>query len=262
MSVLKSKRSISSLEYGHSFDLLCKITREYLAKTSPRRIKWLNNPITTELNAAYQFVARARHGYYPQKAQHKKDTLRINAAIHLSKMQGALWTIFNVRQFETKKMVRWIVAINNTIDLLCRQLPNANVPHVEILDYIQIKKATYLSKLALLQRYIHGKVVHAPMAYDDTSGAWLISCVNNAFINAIYANKILPKTKNEYLRRREYLSMAQTYLNAAQQESFTYFNLVGYGERVLKEWIALLNECHKIINAVRKSDDARFKNLK
>lgn len=238
------------------------MSRTYLKSMPKRRRKWLSNPITIQLSEAYNYITRVRHGYFPRDAKRSKDALRLAAAKSLYAVQPALWTLFNVQQFETKKMVRWISMINKTIDLLVRPLPNAEVPHVEILDYLQIYKATYLSKLASLQRYIHGKVARAPLQYDDTSGSWLITCVNNAFINAIYANKILPKTHEEYLQRRQYLSDAITYLNAVQQESFTYFNLVGYGERVLKEWIKLLNECYKIIQAVRRSDDARFKGLK
>ena len=241
--------------------MLCSVTRMYLSQTSARRVKWLNKPITEQLNITYRLVACARHGYYPQGRKFEKNQLRLEAAQSLYNLQEPLWTLFNVRGFETRKMARWVSMINRTIDLLVRPLPNAEVPHVEILDYLQIHKAKYLAKLAFLQCYIHGKVIHAPMEYDDTSGAWLISCVNNAFINAIYANKSMPQPQEEYEKRRQYLSNAITYLNAVQQESFTYFNLVGYGEHVLKEWIEELNECFKVLRAVQKSDNARFKNL-
>lgn len=261
MSVLKTNRNISGLEYAESFDKMCVTARQYLAHTPKRKQKWLNAPVEKFLNLAYDKIAEARHGYFPKGKEYKRDGLRLEAAQYLSAMQPSLWILFNVQQFETRRMVKLVEEINKDIDLLMYPLSNDDIPRLEILDYTQVHKAVYLLKLSQLQRYLYGKVAKAPKVYDAISGTRLISNINKSFVSAIYANRIRPQNHDEYLYREKLLSDAITYLNAAQQESLSYFSFLGCQEKTLREWVELLNECHRLLIAVQKSDKTRFAQL-
>ena len=76
------------------------------------------------------------------------------------------------------------------------------------------------------------------------------------------ANRKIPTTQKEYIKRKEYLSKSISCLNKMNRGLLFYFNLMKYSERVMNEWSEMLTQELKMLHALQKSDKSRFEGLK
>lgn len=183
----------------------------------------------------------------------------IDCLIELEKPLLIMW---NVEQYQTKKMVQWVTLINNEIALLDSLCDKEEYEkQIMILDWNKIHDTTFLKNMSELHRYVHGKVVSAKNRYDDTDSSLLISLIDEAFYSLMKANKKIPETKEDFEKRTAYISKSISCLRKMNRPMTFYFNTMGYSERIMREWSDMLVAELKLLYSLQKSDKARFKNL-
>lgn len=261
MSVRKNARNISSREYEHTFEDLYHYSSQRTMAIAKRRKKWIGNPIDESMNILYNSIMEMSEGYFPDKEE--KVNLVRRTLFRLAKLEKPLMILWNVEKYSTKRMVRWSTLINNTVDLLNRQLSEENKVNMKvmIIDWNVINSAKFLSNMSHLHRYVHGKVIHTPNRYDQNEGSVLIKLVDDAFYCLIDANKHIPRNNKEYQDRRKNISKAISCLYKMQRQTIFYFNLMGYSETIMREWSNMITNELKMLHALNKSDKERFSDL-
>ena len=262
LSVLKTDRNPAPLDYASKFDLLCEYIDSRLSRVKKKKKKWLNAPIERIINQASSLIALARYDNPQNLPSDNREYIKQQVAVLLTKLQPYLWILFSVRNYPEQKMGQMISMINNEINLLVPDELQEVIKKLTILDIKSINKARYLKCIVELQRYIHGKVIRAPRRFDFTTGSRLVTCVDNAMISAIYANKIYPTCHDEYMERRKYIEYTISYLNSLQKESYSFFIQYTQSDAVISEWSKKIVYCIKALHAIKKSDASRFKEFK
>lgn len=272
MSVLKNKRGISQYEYEHTFNTMYGYFRTQLNKVPVRRRTWISTQITDILRDVHHSIMELSTGYAPhtRRAKYKHDLI-INALDGLSSMQKPLYCHWDIMKTDLKHRQTWCEHINKEIILLHGMLKANSLYtdeddlHVKYLMYYKredIDNAKFLSNMRELHRYTHGKVIHANRQFDGFESATLIELVDDAWYHCIEANKKIPKTKAEYAIRRTHLSKSISCLRKLNRPMLSLFILMGYSERIMREWSGLLVDELKLITALQSSDKKRFGTLK
>lgn len=264
MSVLRSKRNISKTEYENTLANLYRYSMNKTIAVPKRRRKWLCSEIDDMMNRVYSDVMELGTAYIPDSAEMLlfKTNVVDDSVRNLYLLQKPLLILWNVQKYEMKTMAEWALFIKNEQILLDKLLGReGKISNMVILDWRVINSVNFLKNMSELHRYTHGKVANAPMAYDSTQGQLLIDTVNDAFYFLILANRKIPTTKSEYLKRRDYISKSISCLNKMNRGLLFYFNLMKYSERVMNEWSDMLVQELKMLHALQKSDKMRFEGL-
>lgn len=264
MAVLRSKRQLAKTEYENAYTVLYNEVRRYMIAIPRRRQKWLCTEINKLINLAFRDIVEI-NDYYDVEKEKRDEHIKLKAhdAIkHIYDLEKPMMVWWNVQRFETRKMCRLVELINREIYLLNKiNKYEERVDSFMILDWSAINNAKFLANMSQLHRYTHGKVASARMDYDDTSGALLISAVDDALYSVIQANKKIPTTRKEYERRRSHVSKAIMCLKEMERHLLSYFNLQEYSERVMTDWTMLLTQELKLLYAIQSSDKKRFGKL-
>ena len=264
MSVLKSKRGISNLEFENTFSELYRFSSIHTSKVSKRKKKWLCVNIDKNMNRLYRNIMDINDLYFKAKADKNSyisETVLSSIEIikDLNKHLAVFW---NIQEYSIDTMARWAWYLRKEIFLLSKVVCNDGIGFdIYILDWNAINRAAFLKNMSELHRYTHSKVINARNDFDDTDGCLLISLVNDAFYELILANAKIPKTKEEYEIRRDHISKAITYLKEMNRPMLFYFNMMEYSERIMVEWSELLVNELKMLISLQNSDKERFKNL-
>lgn len=264
MSVLRSKRNISKFEYEHTFSELYVLTEKNIAKIPKRRQKLLCTSIVDRMNAIYRDIMNATEEHHASKAD--KAVYDAEIAIHaieqLNQLDKPLNVLWNVTACDTKHMAAWVSAIRKEVYMLNMLHEGENIPcGVTIIDWQVVNRAQFLQKMCELHRYTHGKMINAPAVYANTSGALLISLIDDALYEVILANRRIPQNKREYELRRKHISKAISNLYQVNRPLISLFCRMNYSERVLCEWAELLSSEINLLIALQKSDRKRFGEL-
>lgn len=261
MSVIRSKRHISKFEYENTFTKLYQFSAEQTSRISKRRKKWLCTDIDEIMNNAYNLIMEMNEGYFESDKEENIAELVNMALDYLLKLEKPLLILWSVQKYKTKTMVTWSNLVCDEINLLYKMIDKKANYRMKILDYNAINKASFLKNMSDFHSYVYGKVINAPMKYDNSSGALLIRLVDDAFYHLIEANKKIPSNQRELKEREEHLSKSISALRKMQRQTLFYFNLMRYSENVLQEWTDYLTQELKLLYALKKSDAERFKNL-
>ena len=261
LSVIRSKRHISKFEYENTFTKLYQFSAEQTSKVSKRRNKWLCTDIDEIMNNAYNLIMEINEGYFETDKEENIAELVNQTLDYLLKLEKPLLILWSVQKYKTKTMVAWSNLVNEEINLLYKMINKKAKYRMKILDYNAINKASFLKNMSDFHAYVYGKVINAPMKYDNSSGALLIRLVDDAFYHLIEANKRIPSNKKELKEREEHISNSISALRKIQRQTLFYFNVMRYSENVLQEWTDYLTQELKLLYALRKSDAERFKNL-
>lgn len=264
MAVLRSHRQIASTEFENTFTKLYRFSALQTASVPKRKKKWLCTDVDRIMNQAYLDVMSVNDFYTRDKKalQEKKEVFARSGIERILSLEKHLMMMWNIQSTETKKMASWVTQINDALKLL-HNISGAKgaVPTVSILDWRAINKATFLKNMSDLHKYTYTKVINANQMYDSTIGSTLITLVDSAFYNVIYANKTVPTTKRQYDHRKTRISEAIMSLEEMNRALLFYFNLMRYSERIMNEWSNLLVSEIRLLRALQKSDRERFSNL-
>lgn len=263
MAVLRSKRHISRYEFEHTFSELYSFSCERNAKIAKRRKKWISKNIDYQMNNIFNMIMEVTEGRFTKGQTKPMKANLIGQSIDcLIELEKPLMIMWNVEKYPTKKMVQWVMLLNNEItllDSLCDE--NNKERQIMILDWHKVHSTTFLQNMSELHRYVHGKVVNAKNRYDDTDSSLLIYLIDEAFYALMSANKKIPETKSELEKRTNNISKAISCLRKMNRPMTFYFNTMGYSERIMREWSDMLATELKLLYALQKSDKSRFKDL-
>lgn len=263
MAVLKRKRGVSKYEFEHTFSELYAYSRDRTIRVAKRKQKWLCHNIDSPMNDMFNTIMELNDGrFFSDKPNEEKLSLIRELLNQLYALEKPLMILWNIEQYETKKMVNWTEYVNKEINLLNMMSKSENKPrYITILDWHKIHETTFLSKMSELHRYVHSKVIHAKNCYDNTNAALLIKLADDAFYSLIVANYKIPTTQTEYKKRRENISKAISSLIKMNRPIIFYFNVMGYSEHIMREWSDLVTSELKMLYALQKSDRTRFSDL-
>lgn len=237
---------------------------KHTADIPKRKKKWLCSKIDFRMNQIYTDIMEINECYFQDDNEREQYVEHIVSRCikRLLCLEMPLLSLWNVQRYEMKTMVEWYSRIDNEISLLNSMSNGEDVTNtMSVLDWRKINETRFLKNMSELHRYTHGKVINAKSAYDDTQGNLLIDLVNEAFYHLILANRKIPVTKAEYIKRKEHISHSISTLRKMNRSLLFYFNLMQYSERVMNEWSAMLVQELKMLSGLQKSDKARFGNL-
>lgn len=264
MSVLVSKRTLSRHEYVNTFLELYKFTEEKLSKIAKRKYRWIAEPIANQMNEIYNLITQANNDYfcYGIKLLDKPEQskLIIGKLIDLQKPLFALW---NIEDYETRKMVNWVNYINKEIMYLLRLgcISHDERLKVFILDYKAMNEAEFIRTMSKLHKIIYSKTISLKESLRSTKGVLLMNLADEAFYRVCHANLYFPINRKMYENRKEDMSIAIDCLKQMQQPLAALFNIMNYSENTMNEIAKLLDKEMTLLEAVYKSDIKRFKNL-
>lgn len=282
MSVLKNKRSISALEYDHSFTIMYDYTMLKLQTIPRRRQLTLSAPLSTILVETYRTILDIETNYDDSRSQRaKKRYENIKKAIKdLQSLQSPLLTLWNIvngfsdkhdyaPKISDKQKEYWIGLINNEINILQGCLRKSKFYNqetdedVELLMYYKntdLHTAKFLGSMSKLQRVTHSYCIRMSPLLRDMEGALLLQLVNDAWYYCVRANEF-PQNKKQYLARRKYISKAISCLYNMNKPMNKVFNILKLSDRQMTEWSNLLNNTKRMLVSLQESDKRRFSNL-
>lgn len=261
MSVLVSKRTLSRHEYVNTFLKLYELTSDNLSKIAKRKYRWICEPIAHRMNDLYNMIMQSNNDYFEYGMKlislQDRSRLMIDSMIELQKPLFILW---NIEDYETRKMANWTDLINDEIHYLARLggIPYNSVQRMFILDYEAINKADFLKTMSELHKMIYTKTISLKENIRSTKGTLLMNLADEAWYRVCHANLHMPQNKKMYENRKKDVSIALDCLRQMQQPMAALFNIMNYSENVMLEMATLLDTEMKLLKGLLKSDAKRF----
>ena len=185
----------------------------------------------------------------------------LNIAIRLHDLEKPLVVLWNVENYEMRKMVSWVKLLQKEFDVVLLKSGMKGNYEFMVLDRKKIKEVAFLNNLSELHKYTHSKVVNAPRKFDNNTGTILTRLIDDVLYLVFDANKRKPRTKKEFSERRKKIDKAIKNLYLMQRPLLSYFNLVGFGEDIYNEWSKMLDDELKMLHGLQKSDKVNYSHL-
>lgn len=262
MSVLVSKRDISTSEYAMHFANLYKFTEKEIKKLPNRYLPYLGNPILLDMNIIYKLIMTSNDQYFKSDKTKEEQALTIIAKIkQLHKKLLALW---NIQQYDINRMIRWCSLLNKEIYYvsLFGELGWEEAIYMYIIDYEVVNKVAFLGVMKDLQKIIYSKTISLPLSLRNSKGNLLMDLADEAFYAVCEANRIFPQTKEQYEKRTKYISVALIKIKQMQVPLFSIFSNMHYNNQSMYEMTNLINREFGLLQGLLKSDKERFGQLK
>lgn len=114
MSVIRSERNISKIEYENSLANLYHFSCRHTSAIPKRRKKWLGYSIDSAMNRLY-FETMGIAEYYCNDADVRyvyKAMFAESCILKLLDLEKPLMVLWNVQKYETRRMAAWEELIN------------------------------------------------------------------------------------------------------------------------------------------------------
>ena len=92
MSVLKSKRHISTFEYENTFTILYQFSAEQTSKVPLRKQKWLCAKIDEIMNNSYELIMELNECYFSKEKEINSEEI-----LHVEKQRDESYKYRNIR---------------------------------------------------------------------------------------------------------------------------------------------------------------------
>lgn len=126
----------------------------------------------------------------------------------------------------------------------------------------KIQRLAFLQKMSELHKYTYQKIGHAPNDCKDFISGKIADYIDTALCAVVLANHKIPETRAEADKRAGHLQAAIDSLNAMQRPLLALWNIMEYSENTMDEWAGLLDEELKILEGLKKADQARYKDIR
>ena len=264
MSVLASKRTMSELEYHKHFVTLYSMSAAYTAKVPIRKQVYLSAPIESILNEIYLVIGQLADERF--KYMYKAEPTSMVAEMLIQKLhslQPFLLALWNIERYETRKMARWANSINREMRLFADmgEIQLYDGDKIIILDWNAVHNAEFVETMCKLQREIYSHIISSPRSFRNNNGNLLVTLSNQALACIADANRKIPETKDEYLHRKECISIAIDCLKQMNTPLLDYYTFNRCTDRVQTEMSALLAKEIKLLQNLLRSDAKRFSEL-
>lgn len=264
ISVLRSKREISKSEFENSFKNLYEHSIKQTNNIPNRKKYWLATNIEGILVDTYLMIMELNEDIYRRHdcyyTEEELERFR-NILIKLHDLEKPLIVLWNIENYEMKKMVSWAKLLQNSYNMVIKKSGIKWEYEFMVLDRVKMKEVKFLGNLSELHKYTHSKVINAPRMYDSNTGNIIIRLIDETLYLVCEANRKKPQTKKQYDKRCEKLEKAIKNLYMMQRSMLSYYNLVGYSERIYNEWSKMLMDEIKMLQGLQKSDKEKYSNL-
>lgn len=264
MSVLKTKRRLSTYQFWYSFIKLYEYHSNIVSQIPIRKQKWICSGINTLMRQAHKTISNVSTKYVRKPSYTNiKDELLNESITSLESLQDGLFILWNVQRFSYKSMKNWALMINNEMRLLRNEMtnPKDDIEFISVLDWDVIQKCNFLENMCKLHRFVHSKIIRVPNKYDDIISLQLKEYIDNAFTCLIKANLIKPETTDDYNKRKSLISKSIDNLHDAEFPVYELFNIMKYSESVMKQFSELITTEIRMLKGLQKSDAERFRHL-
>lgn len=231
-----------------------------LSKMAKRKYRWLAEPIVTKMNVIRDEIMQIFDAFYDDGRSRKdKSAKAIRELLSLQKPLLALW---NVERYKTDRMIKWVSMIDREINLLARYGGfRTGGRYMYILDYEAINRLECMKSISDLHKMIYSKTISLPSVPRSTKGSFLMGMADEALYRISEGNRIYPKTKEEYEKRKKNFSRALNCLKSMESPLMAVFNLMNYSDETMEEIARLVTETAKLLRGIMESDEKRFSNL-
>ena len=239
---------------------LYEYTEAKLSKMAERKYRWLGEPITMKMNVMRDEIMQIFDAYYvTDKSRKERCVIVIRDLLSLQKLLLALW---NVEHYKTDRMIKWASMIDREISLLARLAGfRAEGQYMYILDYEAVEKLKCMKTASTLHKTIYSKTISLPTSTRNTKGSFLMDMADETLYRILEGNRIYPKTKEEYEKRKKNFSRAINCLKSMESPLMAIFNLMNYSDETMEEIAGLVTETAKLLRGIMESDEKRFSNL-
>lgn len=277
MSILKNKRRVSKIEYERTYIGLYEYMTNMVDHLPKRWQEPLGRPIKEELNDIYDMVARISDMYLEggnAKARYVLCGETIRKLEGLKEWLYLYWNmsdgkngIHHVGEDKRKFMAAYI---NKEMTLLAGVMAATGgkwkhgpfeAEYMQSFSRHDIEKTVFLGKLYELNNLVYRKSIRIPLAQRDEEVFLARKYIRNAFYCAYTANRINPRTKSRYEKRKRLLAEAISDMYRLDRPMLKLF-MAGMFSRDDEVKIAsLINESTKLMQAVQNTDKERFSSL-
>lgn len=267
MAVLKNKRDIAECEYERTFKALYRTIVDSISKIAKRKQKWLCKDIYKNLNSALNDILSLTDDYFSKDTAKEEKYCLIQHSIEcLSNLEKPFMVLWNIEKYPEDKMRLWSALVEKEVSLLNNKIQGVNVVvhmnKIIPINWKRVNDASFLKNMSMLHKVVHSKAIHIPNTYDDSDTSFLIGCIDDVWYNLLKANEKIPKTKDEYEKRRKLISNSISGLKKIQRPLVLFFNIMQYSENTMKSITTMVNDEIKMLTCLQKSDKERFSNLK
>lgn len=265
MSVIASKRQTAFSEFERQAILLCQYTSDRLKRVPARYKKFINPKIYNPANKALTALICANEESSKTPDGKARRTAYFEEAVReLGSLQQPLIAAWNVLEIEEDSTQRWANHINRVFALVwgVTKWNEETMPMIIHLPKKKMRRLEFLKTMAELHRYTYVKIGHAPQYCKDTLSEQIAGFVDTALCEVVLANHKEPATQSEAKERAAHVQAAIRSLNGMQRPLLALWLIQDYSENEMNDWSGLIDKEIKLLEGLKRSDTARFKNLK
>lgn len=259
MSVLASKRNLSSIQYVQSFLDLNDSFRKILDHVPKRRQPYICRPIRRILSRVYSMIVEVSDKYFSFGIKLKNEQEQAQTIIgELLSLQKPLLVLWCIEDYKESKMRMMANSINQEIFYVARM---GGITEERRIFVARWRDVEFLDNMVKLVKTIHSKVIHLPYGYKESTGYDLVDLANEALAELFLANEDIPTTREMYKERISHISTAINKLKGMEHHMYVLFSALDFSETEMVAWADSLVYERKLLNGLLESDRKRFGNL-
>ena len=281
MAIYRSQRTMAKTQYEESFKRLYADVRDRMSRVPKRRQEAVARPLMAILNRAYHEILAINED--PVRGAKNAADVRYRAIcraqdyiLALQKPLFVYWAICGdpeekgMKYISDRKRAYLCDRFNDVLKMLhamqtssTRYEPEKDHGVMLLFYYSekQIEEARFLLVLRKLHRVTHAKITRLDRRFRDAEADEARRLIDDAWFHAVYGNMGVPMNHEQYLWRRKHFSTAISDLYKLERPVLAMLSLGSWSNREMQEWQGLLNDANKLLQAVQRSDRARFGSL-
>lgn len=265
MSVHVVDRTLAFSEFERQAILLTRYTRERLNPVPVRYRKFLNERVYGPVNRAECLLITANEERSrTDESKKRRDALFRAAVSEYMKLQIPLIAVWNLRGLTPESSADWAEKVNLVLRLIwgVAKWEACVSMIVPLPSKMKMENLDFLKTMAELHRYTYQKIGHAPQYCKDAVSDKIALFVDAALCEVVLANRKPPENREEAEERDKHLRQSIRSLNGLQRPLLALWLEQEYSEREMVEWSELVNRELKLLEGLRKADEARYKDLR
>lgn len=189
MSVLASKRNLSSIQYVQSFLDLNDSFRKILDHVPKRRQPYICRPIRRILSRIYSMIVEVSDKYFSFGIKLKNEQEQAQTIIgELLSLQKPLLVLWCIEGYKESKMRMMANSINQEIFYVARMGGITEERRIFVARWHDVE---FLDNMVKLVKTIHSKVIHLPYGYKESTGYDLVDLANEGLTELLGGMKII-----------------------------------------------------------------------
>lgn len=262
MSVRANERRRAGTEYYRHFGIVYQVIQDKMLLVSKRKKKWFSVKIMELLNSVGRTIAKIEKGYIlGQKKKEIREKYATDALYQLEKLQPLLWVLWNEEQYKDKTMERWCELLNKELELLNEIACRDNLRIFTKIDWEKVNKLKFLKNISVLDKEAYSFSMRLSNKFTNLYAERLVGNLDSCFCNLLSANDIYPHCRDEYVKRRQYISDAICDLHYSSEAIRDLAIQKLLDDETIEKWSELIEEELRLLNGLNNSDKRNFSKL-